>query len=515
MKPLLYALVLMSVSSVLPAQQISSVPFRFVNSAYAEQAPVISPDGKVLFFTVANHPQNSGGKKDPGDIWISLWRNGAWSEPVHGDAQLNNESYNAVIGFSRDGNKIYLSGHYSKSGLPKSQGISLSTKTEFGWTFPENISIPYFLNRAKELNGSINLDENIFIFSAESYGTKGVEDIYVSLKTEGKWSEPINLGATINSQLQEWTPSIDEDGKTIFFSSNGRKGLGGFDIYTSSRLDDSWTSWSEPKNIGQAINSDGRDIFFRPFPKWQTSLFTSARNSDAYGNIYAWGDSLKIPERVDTVKSVVVQSEFPAKDKMVLVGGHITNVKTGAGIAAIIEFKSDSSSSVASSPDGAFKIYIRSGKIHNIDAKAKGFVNLSERLDFRSLDLKTMELNLKLQPIEVGVVVNLKSVLFYMGTTALLEESYPELDMVVEFLKGNPKVEIQLDGHTDNRGDAKKNLLLSQQRVEKIKAYLVSKGVQAKRIKGRGFGGSKPIATSDTEESRKLNRRVEFIILKD
>ena len=150
-----------------------------------------------------------------------------------------------------------------------------------------------------------------------------------------------------------------------------------------------------------------------------------------------------------------------------------------------------------------------------MEASAKSFVNFSERLDVRLFELKSMEMNIKLQPIEVGAIVNLKSVLFYMGTTALLEESFSELDVVVNFLKDNPKVEIQLDGHTDNRGDAKKNLTLSQQRVEKIKSYLVSKGIQSKRIKGKGFGGSKPIATSDTEEARKLNRRVEFVILKD
>jgi outer membrane protein OmpA-like peptidoglycan-associated protein len=104
--------------------------------------------------------------------------------------------------------------------------------------------------------------------------------------------------------------------------------------------------------------------------------------------------------------------------------------------------------------------------------------------------------------------------LFNTGTTTLLVESYPELDAVVDFLNENTKVEIQLEGHTDNRGDAKKNLTLSQERVARIKSYLVSKGISGKRVKGKGFGGTKPIATGDSEESRKLNRRVEFLIVK-
>lgn len=125
-----------------------------------------------------------------------------------------------------------------------------------------------------------------------------------------------------------------------------------------------------------------------------------------------------------------------------------------------------------------------------------------------------MEMNFKLQPIEVGTVVNLKSVLFELGTTDLVGESYDELNVVVDFLKTNPKVEIELEGHTDNRGDMNKNLVLSQQRVDMIKSYLVSKGISNKRISGKGYGGSRPIATSNTEEARKLNRRVEFRIVK-
>jgi OmpA-OmpF porin, OOP family len=129
--------------------------------------------------------------------------------------------------------------------------------------------------------------------------------------------------------------------------------------------------------------------------------------------------------------------------------------------------------------------------------------------------MSSLEMNFKLQPIEVGALINLKSVLFELGSTSLLDESYPELNVVVEFLRSNPTVEIELEGHTDNRGDRNKNLVLSQQRVDKIKSYLVSRGISSRRIKGKGYGGSRPIATNDSEEARKLNRRVEFRIVKN
>jgi outer membrane protein OmpA-like peptidoglycan-associated protein len=496
------------------SQAVISAPFKLVNSPYDEQSPVITPDGKALYFTLANHPQNVNGKKDLGDIWISLLIGGIWTVPVHGGSVINDGSYNAVAGFSADGNQLFLVNHFGKNGNSAvTQGLSVSKRTDSGWSTPENVAITYFINRSSKLNGMINDDGNTFIYSADGYGTKGVEDIYVCLKQNDRWSEPINLGSAINTSFQELTPSLSRDGKTIYFASNGRKGYGGFDIYTSTRLDDSWTSWTTPLNMEQPLNSEARELFFR-----QTSgmnLFTTTRNSDGYGDIRALVDSTQ-QVQTDTVKILEVKRDASAgKNKQVVVRGKVTNSKTGSGVPAELSFKSDSLYTAKASADGVFQLTIPATKVYNIEVKLGNFVNLSERLDIHTLELMTLEMNFKLQPIEVGAVVNLKNILFYMGTTSLLEESYPELNVIVDFLKSNPKVEIELNGHTDNRGDPKKNLVLSQQRVEKIKSYLVSKGISSRRIKGKGFGGTKPVATNDSEEARKLNRRVEFVIVKD
>jgi outer membrane protein OmpA-like peptidoglycan-associated protein len=128
--------------------------------------------------------------------------------------------------------------------------------------------------------------------------------------------------------------------------------------------------------------------------------------------------------------------------------------------------------------------------------------------------MKELELNFALQPVAIGTTVNMKNVLFEQGKTTLLSESYPELDLVVSFLGSNPKVKIELEGYTDNRGIPAQNVKLSQARVDKVKGYLVSKGIDKKRIAGKGFGGANPIASNDNEETRQLNRRVEFTIKK-
>lgn len=146
-----------------------------------------------------------------------------------------------------------------------------------------------------------------------------------------------------------------------------------------------------------------------------------------------------------------------------------------------------------------------------IKAHAKGYVDKVDSVDTKS-DKDNIELNFKLQPIEVGMVVNLKKVLFRQGTAELLNDSYAELDEVFQFLRENPPVRIELAGHTDNQGSAKANQKLSQSRVDAVKKYLTSKGIQPNRISGKGYGGTKPIASNATEETRKLNRRVEFTI---
>ncbi len=526
LKYTVFCLLLMMGGTLLRAQQpVSQKSFRLINSGKDERAPVISPDGKVLYWTVANHPDNVGGIRDLGDIWYSVWTGEEWSLPLHGGKAINNEGYNAVAGFSHDGERMFLMSHYQKGATSAAgtQGIAISMKTADGWSAPENIHIPYFLNRSKESDGFLSTTVEALVFSADSYSTIGVEDIYVCLLRDGQWSEPKNLGRKINTPLQELSPSLSADGKFLFFASNGRKGYGSFDIYYSERLDDTWQNWSEPVNMGASVNTESKELFYRTYPAQRFALFTSTHDSDGYGDIkfYRPPDDLKdslfnqLPDTL--VKMVEIKRDKPitGDEKIFTVFGKVTDTRKGQPLRATLSFHSDSTYTVVAGPDGKYTIRIPSVNEYSLRVEASGFVGNFEKLDVRTYELKALEMNFKLQPIEVGATVNLKSVLFQQSTSNLLPESHDELDLVVSFLQVNPKVEILLSGHTDNRGNPQQNQKLSQKRVETVKAYLVSKGINAKRITGKGFGGSKPIAANDTEETRRLNRRVEFTIVKD
>ncbi len=522
---ILFFLLIGSINSV--AQVLTQEALQTINSSYDEHSPVLSPDGKILFFTVCNHPLNIGGKRDPGDIWFSEFKDGQWTTPQQAGALLNDRAYNAVAGFSANGSQIFLLNHYGPAGtVASTQGISVSKRVGSGWSRPENLTIPYFQNKSSLQSGSISADGAAFVFSAETYGTKGVEDIYVSVKgSDGQWQQPINLGNQINSKLQELSPSLSPDGRTLYFSTNS-KGTGSFDVYSATRLDDTWTNWSEPVNMGKEINTSGRELFFKDYSSTGFYVFTSTNNSDRYGNIkvYVPAKNFKdstiiavIPQvvKIDTAIKFNENKYENLGENMIRVHGRLTNSKNGDPVSGKMIFESESGKTItADAYLGEYTLPLESGNIYSIKIDAPGYVNDLENLDLKSYELKDLEMNFQLQPIEIGTTVTLKNILFVQSKDALLPESYPQLDLVVQFMQENPHVEIELGGHTDNRGSFQQLMSLSQKRVNKVKSYLVSKGIKTKRITGKGYGGSKPIASNESEDTRLLNRRVEFTIKK-
>ena len=334
------------------AQQLTTNSFQLSNTSYDELNPVISPDGRSLYVTVSNHPQNTGGKRDPGDIWVSvLTETNQWSAPVHGGPLLNDMGFNGVAGFSADGSQMFLLGHYGSSGsTARTQGIAVSRSNNNGWSKPENISIPYFQNKSGVLNGYILPDQSVFVFSAETYGSKGVEDIYVCTKTpNGSWSEPKNLGSVINTRFQELSPSLTADGKTLYFSTNGGKGR---EALIFILLPD-WMTAGRTGRLRKILvlqsTQKGANFIIGPYEKSGYALYTSTKNSDGYGDvkIYITGQPVvkdSIPNPPDTVTKIVVVNREPEADKRVKVYGKVTNAKTGESIIADILFTSPSSS---------------------------------------------------------------------------------------------------------------------------------------------------------------------------
>ncbi len=482
-----------------------------INSMYDESHPVLSDDGSTLFFTRSYHPENMGGKKDPGDIWFStLDENGKWSKAINLGLPLNNHYYNAVLSITKDAETIYLQSIYKPNGKkPDSQGVSYASKSSFGWNFPAPLKIKYFTNKSDHQSLSISPDGKVMILSLESFGTYGAEDLYVCFKQEdGTWSDPKNLGTKINTQYQEMTPFISPDNKTLFFASNGLPGSTSRDIFKSVRQDDTWTNWSDPVRLSN-VNSTGVELSYFIPKKSNYAYFVTTQNSDGYGDIK------KIKLSPDELPKSIAIAEDPAMadDQKVSMICRVLNQKTNQQIAAQVFYRDNGTANykkVNANAAGQFIFAANKGSNAEIRVKANGYLTLNEKFAFN----ENMEQDFSLTPLEVGTTIQMNNVLFKQGTEVILEESYEEIDRFVNLMEEYPQIEIELSGHTDNQGNSKLNLELSQKRAEKVMDYMVEQGVDASRIVGKGYGSSRPIASNQGEQTRRLNRRVEITILK-
>jgi len=490
-----------------------------LNSYADDNYPVLSPDGSVLFFTRSHHEDNVNGRKDKGDIYYSILTDSVgWLKPAKLEG-VNNEYLNSILDINN--NRLFIYGEYL-TGKPPLPGLSVVKATDWptDWAKPEKQEIKYFKNLSANLGVSLSNDGQIMIISMESYKSRGVEDLYVCFKNGNGWTEPKNLGSTINTPLQELTPFLAADNKTLFFASNGHEGYGSRDIFVTQRQDDSWTSWSVPENLGVMVNTEGAEMGYRLYPELSLAVFSSTKDSDGYGDIQIIPVEDFDAELIAPIENVVpevveeiIQVENPeiaaAEEGKVVLKGRITDSTNGERVFARTKLI-DGDEVSEHFNDSTYFFPVEPNQEYILQIDAEGYISKNLRIEPFTINLSK---DILLDPIEVGTTVNLENVLFVRGTTDLVESSFKELDLVVQMMKNNPTMEIELSGHTDNVGVASLNQRLSQERVDAVIAYLAEMGIDKSRLSGKGYGGSKPIASNANETTRRLNRRVEFTII--
>jgi hypothetical protein len=259
---------------------------RAINSPYAELKPALTPDGNRLYFSRVFHPDNTLGQNDNEDIWYAERDkvSNVWSEPVRMSGVLNNEGPNFINNVSMTGDTIILGNQYLKKGKMRA-GLSYSVNMNGQWTAPTPIHIQDDYNMSAHANSFVSLKSGVIISAIERAETYGKRDLYVSFWNGTLATEPINMGSVINTDLEESSPYLSSDNKTLYFASKGHAGYGGYDIYVSTRLDESWTNWSEPRNLGPAVNGALNDEFFSISHCGQYAVFSkqvSVHNTDLF-----------------------------------------------------------------------------------------------------------------------------------------------------------------------------------------------------------------------------------------
>jgi outer membrane protein OmpA-like peptidoglycan-associated protein len=484
-----------------------------VNSRYVDTHPVISPDGRTLFFARQDHPGNIGGGNDPQDVWYSTLESGlrkTWSIAKNLGAPINTpDEPNGLASVTANGHSAILTGVYA-DGILEPKGFSISKRGKGGWSAPVKLEIEDFYNNDPEhVDCFLATSGKALLMAVERNDGIGGQDLYVSFPAPGvgtskNWTRPKNLGPNINTKKSDFAPFLAADEKTLYFASDGRGGYGKSDIFYSKRLDDTWTNWSPPRNLGGVVNSPDFDAYYTVSAAGEDAYLVSSRNG------------------IDKSKDIFRISLSPAfkPEVVTLVRGQVLDAVTKKPIRAIIHYENlltgEEIGVTETDPvDGSYTIVLPSGVQYGYRAEAKGYIAENANLDVTARDKYSEQTqDLFLVPFAVGQTIKLNNIFFQQSKYYLRTNSYPELARLIRIMKDYPTVEIKLSGHTDNQGDPALNLKLSLDRVNEVRKYLMGKGVSGARMTTEGFGDTKPIASNEQEETRAQNRRVEFTITK-
>lgn len=492
---------------------VTEVLDKNVNSDVNELNPILSPDGKTLYFSRSNHPENKGGTKDKEDIWYSeLDADGKWQLAKNMN-QFNNEYpnfINTVSAVTPDGKSVVmiLGNKYLSDGKKMQAGVSISSNVGGGWTKPVALNIKNEYNFHEKANYFLANNRKALIMSVQREDSKGDRDLYVSfMQDDSVWTEPLSLGSVLNTAGEESSPFLALDDKTLYFASNGFSGYGGTDIYVSKRLDDTWTNWSEPENLGPDINTPLNEYFFN-IPSDSESAYYSRETSPNNTDIFR----IKLP---------IMRNP----DRWATIKGKLIDAKSGLPLGAKIIYErlpdgTDVGINQSDPIKGEYEIKLPIGQLYGIRAEAKDYISESQNIDLRNVAQDTVinynfTLNpISVTPIDAGVVITLNNIFFDFDQVTLKAESFSELNRLVKLMGERATMTVTIEGHADATGTEQYNLDLSKRRASAVQKYIIGKGVDQSRVGIAFFGESKPVESNATKEGRRKNRRVEFRIVK-
>ena len=486
------------------AQGYKKVVLKNINTNLDEGYPVVSADGKMMVFSRTTNSGHMDLEKT--SLMYSEYDENSkeWTPAKPLPANINQEGQIQIVSISPDKKTLIIDAVCNAQGkyIKDATGICLSHKTATGWSDPENVPIDGLVNRDVYSSYSLSSNGKALIISVAGQGSYGERDLYVSLKQNGKWTAPKNLGAVVNSFADDFSPCLAPDNVTLYYSSIGKPGYGKSDIFVTRRLDETWTNWSEPKNLGPDIN---------------TSLSESGLQVDAYGQ-YAYMNM----SGVGKAQGKICKIELPeaARPKpVVIVTGKVYNMMTNKPISASVIYENmetgnEEGTAISSAEDGSFVIVLPYGLNYGLTAKTPGFMAESKNINLKVDSLKKgfaeLSVDLYVMPLVADQSIKLNNIFFAPDKFELVETSFPELDRLANIMNENPNLQIQVEGHTDKGGAnaTEENLQkLSENRANSVKTYLTSKGIDTKRISTIGYGNTHPISTIQSQ-----NRRVEVKI---
>jgi outer membrane protein OmpA-like peptidoglycan-associated protein len=496
-----------------------------VNSVFNDHSPIISQDGNMLIFTSNRGVPDKRGELME-NVFVTYKSGNSWSEPRKISANINTEYNDAAASLSPDGKTLFL---YSEEGggdiyISKFDGTDWSKPTPLS----RNINSQYW-----ETCASISPDGKKLYFASNRPGGYGELDIYVSeLDSKGQWGKAVNLGPTVNTPGHDDSPYIHYDGVTLYFSSDGHPRLGNSDIFVTEFKGGKWT---KPENIGYPINSWEYDGFFSISPDKKTAYYATVKEGGLGGaDIYSIkfleprfkpkpkpiviAEETKPQKPADYVDPLI--NELKNKRVVTVLSGKVIDEVDAKPLAAIITLVDNQTNKVLakinSDPTtGNFEVTIPHGGNYGVLTDKEGYLFNSINFNVpKFAEYQEIETHVIMSRAEVGSKVVLKNIFFEVGRFELKQESVSEVEKIVELLSTNTHLKVQINGHTDNTGNAATNKTLSLKRATAVVDFLISKGIDSSRVSAKGYGAERPIVSNDDEAGgRELNRRTEIEVI--
>ena len=473
---------------------ISPLPDQ-VNRFTLQYLPTITIDNSTLVYTKRDFIDGDE------DIVVSYFRDGQWTEAQSISLRINSPLNEGASSISADG-KVMILTSCDKRDSFGSCDLYITRKTEKGWSKPRNLGKPVN-SQYWESQPSLSADGKKIYFSSNRPGGNGGRDLWLTTYTNNKWSQPKNLGSSINSFKDETTPFIHPNGESIYFSSNGFVGMGGFDLLRSNLVDSSWTN---PENLGYPINSHNDEV----------ALLIAGDGKTAY-----FAKETQRNQRITDSRIVTftLPEKYRAKPATYIVGRTFDS-KTGKPIKAKIEIVDLNKNAFlyqaeSDSITGNYTMVLPSDKDIACYVKKRGYLFYERNFYTESNSVLAPDtIDIHLKPIAVDEFLVLRNIYFELNSYELNEKSLSELNNMVEILKENPGIIVEISGHTDNIGSESYNQTLSEKRAEQVYREIIAKQIDKSRLSFKGYGDQNPIESNETDAGRRLNRRIEFRVLR-
>lgn len=481
-----------------------------INTEYAELVPIVSPDGKTLYFDRKYAPTNTGGIADPDDIYYStLQEDGTWGPAVNIGAPLNTPGSDVLFWLSPDGNTALV--YYGMQVDGRDVGLAISRRVRGKWTEPQKVSIEGLESLGDYYYAHMSADgKRLFL----SYATDPKKDNYdfdiyyaPSLSNDFmRWGTPTRLPEYLNTPFSEGAPFIAADNRTLYFISDRPENYGLGDIYIARRTGDSWIKWTPPQNLGEFINSPMYEAGIS-IPASGDWLYTSRTEYKAQGGF----------GRTDIYRQKLPEDLRP-KAGFVL-SGTLVDRKSGEGVSGLIRITDVHGGReiavAASGNDGRFTVVLLPGIMYKVEGSAAGYSSNAQTLDVRTEAPEAVE-SMTIA-LDATAPVESPTILFASGSAQVSGSGREKLRRMKTQLNQSVRDgtigAIEVVGHTDSVGTDDSNQTLSERRAEAVRALLVQFGLPPNLVAASGRGETAPVASNGTDDGRALNRRVEINVL--